>query len=105
MAEGNVDPVGPQDEAVERQTVPLTRLPAGTRGVVVSVAGGHGLRHRLALLGVRPGVELQKISSILLRGPVVVQVGGRQVAIGFGMADRIDVRPLSIGKGHMTIDK
>ncbi len=95
MAEGNVDPIGPRGEDAERDAVPLTQLPAGARGVVVTVAGGHGLRHRLALLGVRPGVQLQKVSSILLRGPVIVQVAGRQVAIGFGMADRIDVRPLA----------
>ncbi len=85
---------GPSGEGTERDAYPLTRLPAGTRGVVVSVAGGHGLRHRLALLGVRPGVEILKISSLLLRGPAVVKIGGRQVAIGFGMARRIDVRPL-----------
>ena len=72
--------------------VRLTSVRAGTRAVVVTVGGGHGVRHRLSLLGVRPGAELQKVSSLFLRGPVVVQVGGRQVAIGHGMAERIRIR-------------
>ncbi len=83
------------DDLRQGRVVPLTSLAAGARAVVVSVAGGHGFRHRLSLLGVRPGVELQKVSSLFLRGPAVITIGGRQVAIGFGMANRIDVEPLS----------
>ena len=79
-------------ERHEHGATKLTSVRAGMRGVVVTVGGGHGLRHRLSLLGVRPGVELQKVSSLFLRGPVVVQVGGRQVAIGHGMAERIAIR-------------
>jgi ferrous iron transport protein A len=89
---------GPRAELGKDETVPLTRLPAGTRVCVVSVAGGHGIRHRLALLGIRPGTEIRKISSLLLRGPVIVEVGGRQVAIGFGMAHRIAVKPVGNGE-------
>ena len=92
------NPRAPQAEDVNDGAVPLTRLPAGTRVFVVSVAGGHGLRHRLALLGIRSGTEIRKFSSLLLRGPVIVEVGGRQVAIGFGMANRIAVRPIGNDK-------
>jgi ferrous iron transport protein A len=44
---------------------------------------------RLDSLGMRIGVEVRKVSAQLMRGPVTVQVGGTQLAIGFGMAQRI----------------
>jgi len=42
-------------------------------------------------LGIRPGKKVTKISSTLLRGPVTLTVDNAQVAIGFGMANRIIV--------------
>jgi len=42
-------------------------------------------------LGIRPGKKITKISSMLMRGPVTVQAGHTQIAIGFGMANKIFV--------------
>ena len=36
-------------------------------------------------------MKVTKISSMLFRGPVTLRVGNAQVAIGFGMANRIIV--------------
>ena len=69
----------------------LVEMESGESGVVVSMGGGKAMRSRLEALGVRVGVELRKVSAQLLRGPVTVRVGGTQLAIGFGMAERIDV--------------
>ena len=49
--------------------------------------------NRLGALGIRPGQRLTKVSAMFMRGPITVQSGGAQVAIGFGMAIRIIVEP------------
>ena len=71
--------------------VTLRQMPSGQRGKVVEVQGGHGLVGRLSALGIRPGKRITKVSSMFMRGPVTIQLGNTQVAIGFGMANRIIV--------------
>ena len=69
----------------------LARMQIGQSGVVVQIQGGHGLINRLNSLGIRPGKRITKLSSMIMRGPVTIQVDRAQVAIGFGMAKRIIV--------------
>ena len=66
-------------------------METGQSGIVVQVQGGRGLINRLSALGMRPGQRVNKVSSMFMRGPVTIQVGNAQVAIGFGMANRIIV--------------
>lgn len=75
----------------EKTEVPLSRMRAGQSAIVAQIHGGHGLMSRLGSLGIRPGQRITKVSSMLMRGPVTVQIGNAQVAIGFGMANRIMV--------------
>jgi len=63
----------------------------GQRGKVVKIDGGFGLVSRLSALGIRPGKKITKVSSMLMRGPVTVQLGNTRLAIGFGMANKIFV--------------
>ncbi|HID32844.1 MAG TPA: ferrous iron transport protein A [bacterium (Candidatus Stahlbacteria)] len=74
--------------------ISLSDLKAGEDAVVASIKGGRGMIRKLESLGIRPGGRLKKISSQLMGGPVVVQVGNTQVAIGFGMARRILVKKI-----------
>lgn len=69
----------------------LAGMQIGQSGVVVQIQGGHGLVNRLNSLGIRPSKRITKISSMIMRGPVTIQVDRAQVAIGFGMARRIIV--------------
>jgi ferrous iron transport protein A len=73
--------------------IPLSRMAAGQSGTVVRIEGGRGLISRLNALGVRPGKRITKISSMFMRGPVTIQIGNGQIAIGFGMAKRLMVEP------------
>ena len=73
--------------------ISLTRLPAGGRGRVVSVAGGHRMAERLLAMGIRPGQTITKLSAMFLRGPVTVKAGRTQLALGHGMARKIMVIP------------
>ena len=71
--------------------ITLAGMQTGQRGIVVQIQGGHGLVNRLNALGIRPGKRITKVSSMLMRGPVTIQVDRARVAIGFGMAKRIIV--------------
>ncbi len=74
--------------------VSLACMKPGQRGVLVEIRGGHGMIRRLDALGLRLCKRIRKVSSMLMRGPVVVEVDGFQIAIGYGMASRIIVEIL-----------
>ena len=67
----------------------LATMRAGQSGVIVDVRGGRGVVDRLASLGIRPGKRVTKVSSMMLGGPVTVEVDRAQIAIGSQMAARI----------------
>ena len=69
----------------------LARMKAGQTGIVVHIAGGHGLTRRLQALGIRPGKKVAKMSSMFRSGPVTVQVDNTQIALGFGISNKITV--------------
>ena len=72
--------------------VTLRHMRSGQSGKVVEVNGGLGLVNRLSAMGLRPGKRLTKVSSMLMGGPVTIQVGNTRLAIGRGMASRILVK-------------
>jgi ferrous iron transport protein A len=71
--------------------VSLADMRPGQNGVLVEFLGGHGMVSRLNALGLRLCKRVRKVSSMLMRGPIVVEVDGFQVAIGYGVASRIIV--------------
>jgi ferrous iron transport protein A len=73
----------------EGKLVTLRQMQSGQSGKVVEIQGGYGLANRLNALGIRPGKRITKVSSMLMRGPVTIQSGNTQVAVGFGMANRV----------------
>lgn len=71
----------------------LAQLPTGQSGTVVEIHGGRGMINRLSALGIRPGLRITKVGAMFMRGPITIQIGNAQVAIGFGMANRVIVEP------------
>ncbi len=67
----------------------LVELKENEVGKVVEILGGCGIIQKLDALGIRVGVEVKKISSIVAKGPVIVEVGSTKIALGYGMAKRI----------------
>lgn len=69
--------------------VSLTNIKTGSKVRVVRIRGGLGIRQRLSCLGIHPGdiIVLQK--SGFMRGPVLVNIHGNQVALGRGVAAKI----------------
>ena len=73
-------------------TIPLSMVHPGERAEVVQIRGGRGLSARLASMGFYPGATLEVISN--RKGPLIVAREGMRVALGFGMAHKVMVRPL-----------
>ena len=74
------------------KTIPLTHLKAGEKGIIVEIIGGRGIVNRLCSLGIIPGKVITKVSAMVMNGPVVVQIGNTQLAIGYGMAKKVLVK-------------
>ena len=77
---------------VEGRMLPLTQMQSGQSGVLAEISGGYSLVNRLDALGLRPGRRITKVSSMLMRGPITVQIDRTEVAIGFGIARKVMVR-------------
>ncbi len=75
----------------DSEQITLRQMKAGQSGIVAQIQGGHGLINRLSALGIRPGKKITKVGSMFMRGPVTVQLDSTQVAIGFGMANKVIV--------------
>jgi len=78
---------------MDRGLTTLVQMRRGQRGTVLQLQGGRGLVNRLNALGIRPGKKITKVSAMLMRGPVTIEVDRAQIAIGFGMANKIIVKP------------
>jgi len=74
------------------QKVDLVRFDVNKKGVIIDILGGWGMKKKLEKLGIRIGSEVVKISSNILRGPVVIETGHTKVAIGYGKAKKIMVK-------------
>jgi len=70
----------------------LTQLPAGKEAMITEIIGGQHMLSKVNALGIRIGVKLKKLSSQAWRGPITIQIGNSQIAIGFGMAQKIFVQ-------------
>lgn len=75
----------------EEQLVSLVSMKPGDHGVVREVKGGGELARRMASLGIRVDKALTKVNAMLMEGPVIVSVDGRQIAIGYKMAQKVMV--------------
>lgn len=71
--------------------VSLTKLKQGESGIITEIIGGRGLASRLNSIGIIPGKKITKVSSMVMRGPVVIRVGDTEIALGYGMATKIVV--------------
>jgi Fe2+ transport system protein A len=57
---------------------------------LVAVDAGHGLRGRLAAMGIVPGVEIEVLRNSG-HGPFLIAVKGSRIMLGRGMAQKIVV--------------
>ncbi len=72
--------------------VDLASLPAGARGIVHALQGGHHFVARLATLGLTIGATITVLQNYG-HGPLMVLVRGTRVALGRNEARRILISP------------
>jgi len=75
--------------------ISLDQMRPGQSGLLLGIDGGPGMARRLSTLGIIPGKKITKISSQLMRGPVMIEVDRTRVALGYGMAKRILVQMIN----------
>lgn len=69
--------------------MPLSMAAIGQPLRLVSVNSGRKLAHRLAELGMTPGIEMTIIQDA--GGPILVAVRDSRIALGRGMAHKVAV--------------
>jgi ferrous iron transport protein A len=75
----------------EKKNISICQLRQGQSGRVVEIQGGQGIAGRLNSMGVRPGKNITKVSAAFMKGPVTISVDRCQIAIGWGMAQKVMV--------------
>lgn len=78
----------------ENSTPTLDRIRAGQEVKVVQIVAGQSATRQLAQLGICAGTTLKIRRSAPMGGPVLVDSGGSMVAIGRGMARKVNVQIL-----------
>ena len=69
----------------------LTILKEGETATVGGLLGGSSFQQRLRSVGIKEGKTIRIVASHPFSGPLVVEVDGRQITLGRGMAQRISV--------------
>jgi len=81
------------EPAPQGTSLSLGMLQDGDVAIVVDVRGGHGMRRRMADMGMATGARIEVVSDTASSGPVIVKVLDTRIAIGRGMSRRIMVTP------------
>ena len=74
----------------ETMSMPLSMVPEGSEVRVIGFRGGATFVQKLTAMGFVPGSRV-KVIRAQYRGPMIVTVRGSQVAIGRGIASKIEV--------------
>ena len=83
-----------QNTRSNEEVTSLTSLYEGEKGVIIKALGGFGLVRRLAEMGLTPGVEVRLLRKCPFRGPVQLEVRGATLALGYGVASKVFVKPV-----------
>lgn len=76
------------------EIIPLSQLSEGEEAIVSYLLGGYGMIKRLAEMGLTPGTKIKILRRSLFRGPIQIEVRGSCLALGYGVASRVFVKPL-----------
>lgn len=68
--------------------------PKGKTVRITDYSGGRGINFKLRQMGLCPGREVKVIRYAPMGGPILVDVEGRSVALGRGIASRVKVEKI-----------
>jgi len=69
----------------------LDNLKKGEELKVLEIQGGIGVRQHLNKLGIHVGDTIKIIQFAPFQGPLVIEIHGTEVALGRGVASKIEV--------------
>lgn len=72
----------------------LLDIPKGNSVRIIGFRGGKGIDVKLRQLGLSPGKEVKVLRFAPLGGPMMIDIEGRSVAIGRGIAARVRVEKI-----------
>jgi len=72
----------------------LDQVYENKKATVIDIRGGQGIRQRLGQMGIHPGDTITMLRYGALRGPILIEVHGSQVALGRGIASKILVEEI-----------
>lgn len=75
-------------------SINLTQIGNGRYAKVIELRGGHRFAGKLEAMGIVPGAMIRKKSAALMKGPIIIEKGETQFAIGYAMAQKIMVEPI-----------
>ena len=78
---------------MEKITV-LSQLAVNQKARILQINGGFGFQRRLKVMGIREGQIIKVVSRQPFRGPFTIAIGGSNITIGRGMANKIAVEVL-----------
>ena len=70
----------------------LVNLTNNEEGFILSIEGGRNAISKLEALGIRPGKKIRKMNSQIFRGPIVIEIDGRDIGLGYGLANKVIVK-------------
>ncbi len=76
--------------------ITLFDLESGKEATIKRFEGGEGFLKKLTSLNIRAGKVIRKITVQPLHGPIVIEIGNTEAAIGMNMAKKIIVEPLEV---------
>ena len=71
--------------------IPLSDVSRAKNVKIVSLVGGLGFKRKLYVMGLREGKVVRVVTRQPLRGPITIKIGGCQLTIGKGMAQKVMV--------------
>ncbi|MDK2781755.1 MAG: ferrous iron transport protein [Archaeoglobi archaeon] len=74
--------------------MPLSEVGEGRRVRIVACNAPPGQRRRLMNLGLIPGEIVKVLKSAAFHGPILIEVDGREIALGRGIASRVIVEEI-----------
>ena len=72
----------------------LTDAECGQDLRIISCQGGRGVVSKLRQLSIMPGDSIRIVKKAPLNGPVLVESQGRSVALGRGIASKVQVEKI-----------
>jgi len=69
----------------------LDQVYENKKATVIDIQGGQRVRQRLGQMGIHPGDVITILRYGALRGPILIEIHGSQVALGRGIAAKVIV--------------